>query len=770
MLLKRSRTGSGSIGAKAYSGNQPTLPAQTAVILGLVSAAMVFSSNSRAAGAESADTGQLQEVVVTAQKRSENAQNVGFALAAYSGEDLRAAGVSNLTDLARYTPGLGLSGSFAGQNASISIRGVTQQDFNAISEGPNAVYIDEGYVGINNIAAVGLFDIDHVEVLKGPQGTLFGRNATGGVLNILTRDPSSTVGGYADYTYGSYNTNRIEAAITGPLGSDQLTGRLAVLYDHNGAYVTNLAPTGGDLGGTDNWGIRGKIDLKATSNIDILLTGFLTRWTSSWGPYFSVPYSPVYAGTGPNRHQVDSVPATTSLLYPSNTSDPDSLTLNAHDAQSRGDFQKMEGGNAKISYDVADWIFTSISDYKHFRSKLLLDDTALPVSLFNTDDNAEFQSVSEELRAYRDFHSWRLTSGLYYLYMHTNMDPSDQIFQPALGGPAYFQGFASLNTNAYAGFSQVEWDFASQWTAIVGLRYTDDQKHYHYVQNVCPNFAACNTVFYPAQDLSREDKLGTGKVELEYHLADDMLLYASYNRGAKSGGFNFPLSSTGPAAQPPSTLPYKPERLTTYGAGFKTDWLNHTLQVNGEAYYYDYHDFQSFILLPPLTTFLRNNPAITRGAELSINAKPINGLTTSLSVDYVNNQVSQVNIASLSGLPLYYTKEAPFTSPWQATALVRYEWPLFGGSLGVQGDAKFIDAYFFSLTNYQSTRQPHFTLYDADVSWMSDSKRWNVSVTGTNLTDVRYKTVGFDVAPLFGEEQVAYGLPRWFKVQIGYHF
>ena len=144
--------------------------------------------------------------------------------------------------------------------------------------------------------------------------------------------------------------------------------------------------------------------------------------------------------------------------------------------------------------------------------------------------------------------------------------------------------------------------------------------------------------------------------------------------------------------------------------------------------------------------------------------------TTSLSVDYVNNQVSQVNIASLSGLPLYYTKEAPFTSPWQATALVRYEWPLFGGSLGVQGDAKFIDAYFFSLTNYQSTRQPHFTLYDADVSWMSDSKRWNVSVTGTNLTDVRYKTVGFDVAPLFGEEQVAYGLPRWFKVQIGYHF
>ena len=225
------------------------------------------------------------------------------------------------------------------------------------------------------------------------------------------------------------------------------------------------------------------------------------------------------------------MPATTSLLYPSNTSDPDSLTLNAHDAQSRGDFQKMEGGNAKISYDVADWIFTSISDYKHFRSKLLLDDTALPVSLFNTDDNAEFQSVSEELRAYRDFHSWRLTSGLYYLYMHTNMDPSDQIFQPRLADRPISRALPP-STPMRMRIQRGRVGLRVAMDRDRGAGYTDDQKHYHYVQNVCPNFAACNTVFYPAQDLSREDKLGTGKVELEYHLADDMLLYASYNRGA----------------------------------------------------------------------------------------------------------------------------------------------------------------------------------------------------------------------------------------------
>ena len=220
---------------------------------------------------------QLQEVVVTAQKREQNAQNVGISLAAYSAKDLAAAGVKNLTDVAHLTPGLGLSGAFAGQNASISIRGVTQQDFNAISEGPNAVYIDGGYVGINNVASVGLFDIDRVEVLKGPQGTLFGRNATGGVLSITTNAPSATPGGYAEYSYGSYNSNRFDGAVTGPLLGDTLTGRLAVMYDHNGAYVTNLAPTGGNLGGTTNWGARAEIDFKPTGDLDVLFTGFLTR-------------------------------------------------------------------------------------------------------------------------------------------------------------------------------------------------------------------------------------------------------------------------------------------------------------------------------------------------------------------------------------------------------------------------------------------------------------------------------------------------------------
>lgn len=733
-------------------------------VLGSVGTQWALAQNSASAG------NQLQEVVVTAQKREQNAQSVGISLVAYSARDLAAAGVKNLTDVAHLTPGLGLSGAFAGQNASISIRGVTQQDFNAISEGPNAVYIDGGYVGINNVASVGLFDIERVEALKGPQGTLFGRNATGGVLSITTNAPSATPGGYAEYSYGSYNTNRFDGAVTGPLLGDELTGRLAVMYDHNGAYVTNLAPTGGNLGGTTNWGARAEIDFKPTGDLDILFTGFLTRWTSSWGPYFSLPETPVYTGTGADERQINSVPASASLLWPTNTSNPNALTLDAHDAQSHGDSETMQGGNVRLTYDRAGWTLTSLSDYKAYGSALLLDDTALPVSFFVTPDYAHFTSFSQELRAYRDMGFMRLTSGVYYLFMHTKQDPGAQLIEPALGGPAYYQGYASLNTSSYAAFGQAEWDFAPRWTFILGARYTNDQKRYHYVQYLCPSSAICGNGFYPDQYLTRNDGLATGKAELDFHPLKSVLLYASYNRGAKSGGFNYPLSSTSPAAQPPATLPYRPEYLTDYEAGFKSEWLDRTLQVNGDAFYYDYKNFQSFILLPPLTTYLRNNPAITRGAELSLIAKPLKGLTVSLSADHVNNAVMKVDIAALSGAPYYYTKEAPFTSPWQGTATVRYEWPLFGGNLALQGDARFIGTYYFSLTNYEDTEQPQFTLYDADISWMSQDGHWSVSLDGSNLTDVRYKTVGFDIAGLFGEEQVAYGRPRWFTGQIGYYF
>jgi iron complex outermembrane receptor protein len=129
-----------------------------------------------------------------------------------------------------------------------------------------------------------------------------------------------------------------------------------------------------------------------------------------------------------------------------------------------------------------------------------------------------------------------------------------------------------------------------------------------------------------------------------------------------------------------------------------------------------------------------------------------------------------VNIAAVDGSPVLYTKEAPFTSPWQATAIVRYDWPMFGGVMALQGDAKYVDTYFLSLTNFTATRQDGYTLIDANLSWTNRDEKLTISLSGSNLTDVRYKTVGFDTAAFLKFEQVAYGKPLWIDANIAYHF
>ena len=167
--------------------------------------------------------GVLEEVIVTAQKREENLQDVGIAITAFTGEQLRAFGVVKSFDVAAFTPGVHISGNLAGQNTQFSIRGVTQNDFNDVIESPNAVYLDEGYIAVAQAQTFAIFDIDRVEILKGPQGTLFGRNATGGLIHFISRQPDfEKVEGYADATFGIFDSptdttqGRLEAAIGGP--------------------------------------------------------------------------------------------------------------------------------------------------------------------------------------------------------------------------------------------------------------------------------------------------------------------------------------------------------------------------------------------------------------------------------------------------------------------------------------------------------------------------------------------------------------------------
>ena len=220
----------------------PCLPA-----IAIAIAAPAFAQN------ETTDNASVfqDDIVVTAQKRSENAQDVAISITAYSGDQLRALGIERSDEIATFTPGVHTGGSLAGQNTQFTIRGVTQNDFNDIVEAPNAVYLDEGYIGIAQGQSFAVYDIDRVEVLKGPQGTLFGRNATGGLVHYISRLPSlSQFEGYVDARFGvmdspsSPNVFTVEGAVGGPLIQDKLGVRAAVRWNRQQPYLINLYPQG----------------------------------------------------------------------------------------------------------------------------------------------------------------------------------------------------------------------------------------------------------------------------------------------------------------------------------------------------------------------------------------------------------------------------------------------------------------------------------------------------------------------------------------------
>ena len=270
----------------------------------------------------------LEEIVVTAQKREQDIQDVGIAITAFTGDQMRALGVEQSFDIAKFSPGVHISGNLAGQNTQFSIRGVTQNDFNDIIEAPSAVYLDEGYFAVAQAQTFAVFDIDRVEILKGPQGTLFGRNATGGLVQYVSNKPSfDKAEGYADLTYGLFDSEadaqqiRVETAIGGPL-SENLAGRIALLYNEHDGYLNNLyvdpsdpfgefgagslgvpgagndpgSGSGADMGDDETLAVRGILMSEVSEDTTITVSANFAESDLATGPYQSKPTIGVFDG------------------------------------------------------------------------------------------------------------------------------------------------------------------------------------------------------------------------------------------------------------------------------------------------------------------------------------------------------------------------------------------------------------------------------------------------------------------------------------------
>jgi len=480
----------------------------------------------------------LEETIVTAQKREQNLQDVPIAVTAFTGAQMNAMGVQESFDIATFTPGVHISGNLAGQNTQFSIRGVTQNDFNDVVEAPNAVYLDEGYIAIAQGQTFAVFDIERVEILKGPQGTLFGRNATGGAVNYVSMKPDfENFGGYIDMSAGQFdvpndaNRYTVEAALTGPLG-DKAAGRIAVRYNNQDPYLENKFPegefnpppgpdAGKDLGDDETFAGRVTLALRPSDALEITLMGNYAKTEVATGPYQSKSTIAVVDEMGEITNVIDTPRDETrlsiqgdqdgggnvfdgSVLLPGGGIGlPGRLAPGADffgyldpdgdDFTFSGDFAFDGNGNTETSglYGRVDWElqngsnFTSITDYKAYDKSLFIDVDAAPVNQLANYAGVNAESYTQEFRLNGETDRMRWLTGVYFLYIDNESDnglkaPENSII--ASGGP--FGGAvdigvnAKLETTSYNVYGQVEYDITQEVTFTTGLRLIREEKDF----------------------------------------------------------------------------------------------------------------------------------------------------------------------------------------------------------------------------------------------------------------------------------------------------
>jgi iron complex outermembrane recepter protein len=751
----------------------PRLATAGTTTLATLLATSLFAPWSQTRAADSADTVKLDEIVVTAQRREQNLQDVGTSVTAFDANTLQKLGFKDVTDIVGQVPGM----QFNQYGATVTIynlRGVSQNDFSDHQEAPIAVYSDDAYIASTGALAGSLFDLQRVEVLRGPQGTLFGRNATGGLIQYVSKQPTDVPEGYVQVTGGNFGLWQTEGAVGGPL-TDMIDARASFSTSSHDGYISNTI--GYSINNQKQYAGRLQFKFKLSDAGDVLVKlHALNNDHETEGNYSWAASYPNSTGRG-----VFAPPGTPDLGGYVNTS----TSPFTQSEDRRGLFNRtVWGANVRVNWKFDDFTLASVSDYLHMQKRYGEDSDMSPNPIFNYDTDAHYQQFSQEFRLNGSAGALRWITGVYYLnYKTTNWeDTALPDYIPPVPFP-YGNGDANLNltTSSPSIFGQVEYDFTDHWTGIVGARYTSDEKEYtyNYSCNVCgpvnnPSAGGPYAITYSTAagypEAEKTYHIPTGKAELDYKIDHDDLLYASVNRGAKGGGWSAPSSgyvNLNPAltAVPVLNLNYNMEELTSYETGFKSTFWNGAARLNGDVFYYDYHNYQGFFL-DVATQIVENIDATVKGGELELALAPVRGLNVQAGVSYLDTRAKDVPTPS----GILVTSQLPQAPPWSVNAVVRYEWPALGGNMSVEGDAKWNKAQYLELINAPVDLEGSYTVANARAQYTSGDGRWDVSVWCKNCADRWYRVYNLDLSGFLGINQAVYGPPRTFGATVAFRW
>lgn len=740
---------------------------------------------------------ELEEIIVTARKREENLMETPISVTAFSQDDLEIRNLNNISEVANYTPNLlfdgaaGNSGSSSGGN--VFIRGVGQIVSGITFDPGVGIYLDGVYIArtLGNVSEVA--GIERMEVLRGPQGTLFGKNTIGGALNIVSAKPAEHFGGNVEAVVGRYERQELHASADIPLVGDTLLAKVSgSVKDREGF---GKRPLAGDRMGDEN-SRTGRVQLlwRASDNLELLFAADATNKNdgsavqSSRGINTDAPVlslwnlfaAPLFGDTYDEKWL-------TSDPYVSNGT-----------AEQFGDAD-IWGTSLTVDWDLGNVAFKSITAYRDSVVEQGYDGDHSPLPVFDTFGETEQDQFSQEFQVFGDSFDGDLNwlAGAYYFTEKGRIDTEATFMaglfeglealpaailplapgvscpapfpSPCLGGPGnpFNIGFdleidsiSEITTDSYAVFGHASYKITDKLSATAGIRYTYEDKEYSTEQ-----FRTKAGVFGVAPTDGKDNwEAFSPKVGLEYQWQEDFMIYGSVAKGFKSGGFDANPLETGELSG------YEPEFVTSYEIGLKAHLFDRRLAATAAAFYADYTDLQLTSIgvsdQGNVTVIIENaGEARIKGFEFELLARPIQSLNINLGVGYTDADYTDLN----DGVSIQKGDEFVKTPEWTINAGVQYAQPVKNyGDLIFRTDYSFRSGVFSDFNNTPESFQNSYALVNASVGYVDSSGEWEVSVFGTNLTDEVYQIYGISALDSVGFAQGYYGRPREWGFKLKY--
>lgn len=711
----------------------------------------------------------MEEVLVTAQKREQSMQDVSVAVTAFSGQAIEKMGFEEGLDITQQVPNMNFFAIFGeASSPSISLRGISLVNFSDSWESPVALYVDDVYRGNPAGSAIQLFDLKRVEVLRGPQGTLYGRNTTGGLVHYVSNKPTEMFESSASVSYGSYAETIVEGMVSGPL-ADGLMARAAVKRTHNEGWQTNWVD-GQKLNDTNSFGYRVQLLRDYGDDANWLLNVHGSRADQQSVGFAHMGYleSADESAATCNIGRIQAGLCTSATFDMTGREaagdhfDPEWVASSAPG----GLATEIDtfGSSLTVELPVVEGIdFTSISAIEKLDKFLQDDGDGTPDVFFDEQYSVDAEQLTQEFRLNGSSATSKWVTGLYYYDDHRELLTEAPTTQSARTDEWYefwHREDVVLDSQSWAVFGQYEYDFIPQLTGVAGIRYTEEKRQFE--QDAGPSFYEEIDV----QDRLEEDSV-TGELGLDWRPNADTLIYGNVSTGFKSGGFSGSYNSSIEATQP-----VEAEEMTNYELGYKSTLAGGRVRLNASLFTYEVEDYQAQVFLTVADgSVITNAGDVTgTGAEVEVNAQVTSNFEVIAGAGWLDTEFDSEQIFLVAGDEYTFDgNELPSAPNFTYNLVARYYQGLGGnGELTYQLDYAWQDDHFLQIENDPYSKQSAYGLVNAKLSWHSPSDTWTVAAFANNLTDEEYFTYQNTLGSDWGYG--VWGKPRMVGARLGWKF